>query len=226
MESASDRNGNSDYIMSHLFTASGRKKVLSDSIYKHGASKAFDIQAQPGATLKNIADNISFEKAGWSVKGFSRILIHAGANNLFNKKGRVNARPTLFEHLQEFIALRSVIRRKNSYAVIIFSAILPRRDHFKEHKSFIAGLNFALEKWCARSSGASIFAPTHLAFLGGDGLPNMALLADSDGLHPCGAGVSKLDGLFEQVLSSEYLLERVRSERTLRLRGQAKIPGT
>ena len=180
------------------------------------------MKAQSGATLKNFADNIRFGKTGWDVRGLSRILIHGGANTLFDRKGLIRCK-TVFEVLQEFIELRSVIRRKNSHAILIFSSILPRRDGFHEHKHRVAGVNFALEKWCALSGGSCVFLPSFIPFIK-DGKPNRALLSEGDGLHPCGAGVSKLDGLFEQALSSDFLLQRSLSDRVRRLRGQPRLP--
>ena len=212
-----------EIALSLLLTANGKKIALTDSIYKHGRSKVFEIFAQPGATLKNFTDNIRFGKRGWNVKGVSRILIHGGANSMFERNGQIR-RVTIFEVLEEFKAIRTVIRRENSSAILIFSSILPRRDGYLENKSYIAGINFALEKWCARSKGSCVFLPSYVPFIK-HGKPNKALLSDSDGLHPCGAGVSKLDSLFEQAFSSEFLLDKVLSERVRILRGQPSFPG-
>ena len=83
------------------------------------------------------------------------------------------------------------------------------------------GLNFAIEKWCAKSGGTCIFIPSFHSFLSRThpvpaqrGEPNSALFSDSDGLHPDGAGVDVLESIFQQAFSTGYLLTRIRADRT------------
>ena len=114
--------------------------------------------------------------------------------------------------LRCFTTLRSVIRRRNSNTVLLFSSVLPRLKKFAKYKPYASGLNFALEKMCAKSQGACIYVPSYRNFLRG-GRPREELFA-RDGLHLIGAGVDCLEACFQQALSTAYLTDRVTAART------------
>ena len=92
---------------------------------------------------------------------------------------------------------------------------LPRVRHYLRYKPFVVGLNFALEKMCAKSKGSCIFVPSYRSFLKG-GEPREELFA-RDGLHLNGAGIDRLEACFQQALSSDSMLARVSSARTGKL---------
>ena len=192
--------------------------VLTDSMAKYvviAGGKA-EVRAVKGDTIKRLTDRIRFDQC--KVAGFSRILIHVGSNDISNlfSSGQVR-RVTALQMMDRYVSLRSVIRRRNSSAVLLFSAILPRVTKFSQCKPYITGLNFCLEKWCAKTQGACIFIPSYDSFMS-YGLPNAAFFSDSDGLHLDGGGVDALEGLFQQALSSGYLQTRVGAYRTWMLR--------
>lgn len=83
----------------------------------------------------------------------------------------------------------------------------------------MSGINFALDKWCAKSFCATIYNPTYATFLD-HGMPREELYSVSDGLHLNGAGVDRLEAAIAQALSTGYLLEKARY---LRLRKLAVI---
>ena len=196
-----------------LFAGVGRWLVLTDSIAKYvRVNDKTEVLAFPGDTVKKLTDRIAFGEV--SVVGYSRILIHVGcndvSNSVFSKKERRYT--TVITIMDRFRALRSVIRRVNSGALLLFSSILPRREKYQLFRPLIQGLNFALEKFCAKSKGTNIFIPSFRCFLS-HGEPRPEYFSDSDGLHLDGAGVVKLQGVFQQALSSGYLRVRVKCER-------------
>ena len=196
------------------FSGNGKFLVLTDSMTKYVEISDCEVLPFPGITVKKLTDRIRFGQI--NVYGYSRILIHVGSNDLSNMidSGR-SRRPSIFDMMDRFLSLRNSIRRRNSQAVLLFSAVLPRVNRYKLFKAFIRGLNFAVEKMCAKSQGACIFIPCFDAFLSEfTGLPNTALFSERDGLHLDGAGVDKLEGIFQQALSTGYLFVRVRAERT------------
>ena len=65
--------------------------------------------------------------------------------------------------------------------------------------------------------GGVIFIPSYSAFMTARGKPNEALFAISDGLHLDGAGIDVLESIFQQALSTKYMLTRIRSQRTRKL---------
>ena len=186
--------------------------IISDSMAKYVAIQDVDIRAFRGYTLKNVTDRIRFDKL--DVSGYTRILIHVGSNDISNMvdKGQCDSL-TIFDMKDRYEVLRNSIRRRNSAAVLLFSAILPRVNRYQLFKGYIRGINFAVEKLCAKSRGACIFIPSFNVFML-RGKPREALFSDSDGLHLTGGGVDVLESCFQQALSTGYLLDRVRAGRT------------
>lgn len=175
-----------------------------------------DVRAFRGDTIKKLTDRIRFD--GVEVKGYSRILIHVGTNDIINMVDSGKHRDTtVFDLIDRYHLLRDTIRRRNSKAVLIFSAILPILNRYKLFRGYIRGLNFALEKWCAKSRGVRVFIPSFNAFIA-RGRPKAALYAESDGLHLSGAGVDLLESILQQALSTGYLLTRVRSDKVRELK--------
>lgn len=181
---------------------------------KYVRVKGAEVRAFRGDTLGRLTDRIRFGSV--KVSGYSRILIHVGSNDISNlvRSSEVHYMCAQ-DMLRRYKALRSIIRRRNSGAVLIFSAILPRQKQFHLFKPYIIGMNFAIEKWCAKSRGASVFIPAYKPFLA-HGKPKPELFA-CDGLHLTGAGVEVLEGCMQQALSTGYLVRRVNTQRTARL---------
>ena len=199
-----------------LWFVSGRggRLVLTDSLGKYARVPGATVKAFPGETLTRLADRIKFKEV--EVSRVSRILLHVGTNDIANllDSGRIEG-VTPQELLRRFTTLRSVIRRRNSNAVLLFSSVLPRLKKFAKYKPYASGLNFALEKMCAKSQGACIYIPSYRNFLRG-GRPREELFA-RDGLHLNGAGVDCLEACFQQALSTAYLTDRVTAARTRRM---------
>ena len=196
-----------------FFPGKGRWLVLSDSIAKYVTiNDNTDVRAFRGDTVSRLTDRIAFGEV--DVRGYSRILIHVGTNDVGNLFSKGEHRTmTIFRIMDSFHSLRDTIRRRNSSAMLLFSSILPRRNRYKLFRPYIQGLNFALEKFCAKSRGANVFIPSYNCFLL-NGEPRHSLFSDSDGLHLKGAGVVKLQGCFQQAFSSGYLRVRVLCKQT------------
>lgn len=163
-----------------------------------------------GDTIARLADRIRF--GGVDVSRYQRILLHVGTNDVAEAAAK---KLSLMEMLRRFRTLRSMIRRRNSSAVLLMSAILPRLDNLAVFKPLIQGLNFALEKLCAKSGGACIYVPSGKSFLA-NGQPRAELFA-RDGLHLNGAGVDRLEACFQQALSTGFIEERLSNTRVLKL---------
>ena len=135
----------------------------------------------------------------------------------FNK-----CKSTLVTHiLDRYKALREFIRWRNSHAVILFSAILPRDSRsFAQYAPYIYGINFALEKLCAKSSGSCVFVDTWKFLMNGN-RPRDELFAKRDDLHLCGFGDDRLQHCWRQALSDAYIVEKRCSRKVLKL---ASIP--
>ena len=136
----------------------GQKLMLTDSLGKYTKVPGAKVKAYPGEILTRLADRIRFE--GVDVSRVSCILVHVGTNDISNllDSGRIK-HTTPQELLRRFSTLRSVIRRRNSRAVIIFSSVLPRLRKFETYKPYAAGLNFCLEKWCLEGR---VFTSRHI----------------------------------------------------------------
>lgn len=172
--------------------------ILGDSIPKYAQAKGTKVTACRGDTLGRVTDYIRFQQV--KVSGFSRILIHLGSNDMSDLLNSGEIAKTLVKDvLRRFSALRNSIRRRNSGAVLIFSAIIPRMSGYGRFKPFLYGINFALEKWRAKSRGACIFIPSFRCFLD-TGRP-MAELYGQDGLHLKGTGST----FWRPVSSKPYL---------------------
>ncbi len=79
----------------------------------------------------------------------------------------------------------------------------------------IRGINFSIEKWCAKSQGSCIFVPSWRWFVS-RGAPIEALYA-KDGLHLNGAGCGALQAGIQQALVEATMPDRVTARRTVRL---------
>ena len=125
-----------------MFSANGKCLILSDSMAKYVEVGDTTLRAFPGSTIRNINDRIRFGEI--KVAGYARILIHVGTNDIYGmvKSGQFRSL-TVFDIMDRYNALRNSIRKRNSFAVILFSAILPRVSKFKLFRPYIQGLNFA-----------------------------------------------------------------------------------
>ena len=188
--------------------------VLGDSIPKYVQIKNVKVHGLKGHTVNGVIDRIRFKQL--QVEEFDKILVHLGSNDLSNliTSGAIN-NTTVKQVLGRYKNLRACIRRRNKRCIILWSSILPRVAEFEVFLPYTLGLNFALEKWCAQSEGCNIFIPTYSVYLV-EGKPNVDLFAQ-DGLHLNGAGVEKLEQCFQMAFSTQYLLDRVQSKRTLKL---------
>ena len=200
-----------------FITESGSRLILTDSIGKRvkvtqGATVFFR-----GDTIGMLGDRVVHGQV--DVTGHAKILIHVGINDiisLINSKCKTNI--TVHDILRRFKCLREIIRRRNTYATLLFSAILPRDSRqFHLYSSYLYGVNFALEKWCAKSGGSCVFLDTCKLFVD-NGSPRDELFARSDGLHPNGMGDDRLQAFYSQALSTAYIIEKVKSKRVKRLR--------
>ena len=196
-------------------TVGGPFLILGDSIPKYVHAKDAQVTACRGDTVGRVTDYIRFQQI--KVSGFSRILIHLGSNDISNllNSGDI-ATTSLRDMLRRFVALRNSIRRRNSGAVFLFSSIIPRLSEYERFKPYIYGINFALEKWCAKTKGNCIFIPTFRCFLE-CGRPMAELYSGRDGLHLNGAGTDILEACFQQALSTGYLVRRLHTKRIRKL---------
>jgi lysophospholipase L1-like esterase len=190
--------------------------ILSDSVPKYTKAKDTLTSFHKGNTIGQLNDLVCFNQVVQLSK-YGIILIHAGTNDLAQliKSGKI-ASTTVQQLLQFYIELCNSIRRRNTRAILVFSAILPRAHEFQVFFPYIFGLNFALEKWCAKSSGMCVFLNTHKQFLQ-LGVPKFQLFSKSDGLHPNGAGNDRLEARLQQALTADNIINAINSKRTRRL---------
>ena len=188
--------------------------MLSSSIPKYVKARNTETIAFPGKTVIRVNDYIRFGEL--DVSKYSRIIIHLGTNDLCNllDSGEIK-KVTAQDVLRRFKRLRDSIRRRNSRALLIFASLLPRYSRFKEFLPYVYGLNFAIEKWCAKSGPGTIYLPTYRAFLNA-GKPMKELYA-ADGLHLNGAGVDRLEAVIQQALSSRFLADQIAGKRRTKL---------
>ena len=102
--------------------------------------------------------------------------------------------------------LIAMIRNRNTTAVILLSAIIPRPCDFQWSKPLIYGVNVALQSWCCIQEGL-IFLPTYnmyKLFLHCGALV-LEYYSSRDLLHLNGPGTEKLEQLFRQALSPTNL---------------------
>ena len=192
----------------------GPRVILTDSLGKYVRVPKAVVKAFPGKTVTKLTDRIRLGQV--DISRHERILVHVGTNDVDDvlRSSRTKA-VTSQQVLRKYKVLREVIRRRNSRALILFSSILPRLKQFMKFKPYVLELNFALEKWCAKSGGSCVFISSHRSFLVGRE-PREELFA-KDGLHLNGAGVDRLEACFQQTLSTEHLMVRVTAERTRKL---------
>ncbi len=140
-----------------------------------------------------------------SINGYGKILIHVGINDLHEliDSGDI-AFTTVHDIIRRYRTLREIIRRRNSRVFLLFFSILPRHQQFNVFYPYIYRVNFALEKWCAKSGGSCIFIDSKDAFLAND-KPRAELYATKDGLHPqWGQGRSVTTNFLSGVLHRLY----------------------
>ena len=113
-----------------VFVGVGRWLVLADSMAKYVSVNACtDVIAHRGDTVQRLTDRIALDRL--SVRGYSRILIHVGTNDISNWVDNEEQRyVSVIGLINRFKALRNVIRAKNRNALLLFSSILPRRDRY------------------------------------------------------------------------------------------------
>ena len=202
-----------DYNLLFLIAEDGPRLVISVSLAKYVRARNTDVTAYPGTTIPKIIDEILFGKLDMS--GFARIMIHMGTNDLANLIDNGDIQYFRVESVMcLFRLLRDVIRRRNSRAILIFASLPPRLERFDLFFPYQYGLNHALEKWCAKSTG-SIFYARYKPFMAW-GRPRDELYA-RDGLHFNGAGVEVLEAVIQQAFSSSSLLDQINSKRRHRL---------
>ena len=95
----------------------------------------------------------------------------------------------VFDLLHRCKTLHEVIRWHNSQAMLFFSSILPRYELFDDFFPYIYGINFAVEKWYAKSNGACVYIDSN-AWFRAKGKPRQELYGKNDGLHPNGSGMT------------------------------------
>ena len=183
-----------------ISVVSCRKRSTCDSdrllgqVYIYVRVPRVVVKVFPGETVTKLTDRIRFGQV--DISRHERILVHVGINDVDDVLRSRRARSvTPQQVLRKYKVLREVIRRLNSRVPILFSSILPRLKQFMKFKPYVLGLNFALEKWCAKSGGSCVFIPSYRSFLAG-GEPREELFA-KDGLHLNGAGVDRLEACFQ-----------------------------
>lgn len=190
--------------------------MISDSIGKRVTILTGEVASFPGDDICRLGDRIARQEV--KVNGRSKILIHVGINDINDmfKYDKIKTL-TIVQLLDRYKALRDLIRRRNSKAVILFSAILPRDSRlFKQYAPYIYGINFALEKLCSKSVGSCVFVDTWPFFMNGKS-PRDEMFAKRDGLHLCGFGDDRLQHCWRQALSDAYISEKNSSRRVRRL---------
>ena len=162
--------------------------------------------------MRQLTDKVRFEDKV-SVKGFDIILVQAGTNDLSNiVKQNLLWCTDLQDVLDRYVALNTMIRRRNKHAVLLFSAVLPRLNDFGIYAPLAYGLNFALSKWCAKSGGRRVFVDSAKLFML-NGRPRATAFSQSDGLHLNGFGTDLLEGCYQQVMTYQYIKEQNESKR-------------
>ena len=135
-------------------SARGTRLVLTDSLGKYTRVPGATIKAYPGETLTRLTDRISFRKV--DIRRVSRILVHAGTNDIANliDSGRIR-HTTPQDLLRLFSILRSMIHRRNSRAVILFSSVLPRLKRFELYKGYATGWTSAWRSGAPSQKGSA-----------------------------------------------------------------------
>ena len=190
--------------------------MLTDSIGKRVKITTGEVASFPGDNICRLGDRIA--RGEVRVSDRCKILIHVGINDINDifKYDKVKT-TTVVQILDRYKSLRDLIRWRNSHAILLFSAILPRDSRcFSQYSPFIYGINFALEKLCAQSSGSCVFVDTWKFFMNGVS-PRDELFAKRDGLHLCGFGDERLQHCWRQALSDTYIAEKRFSRRVARL---------
>ncbi len=113
-----------------LILGQGTRFILSKSIPKYTKAKNSEISFHKGDTVGQLNYLVSFGKV--NLYRHCIILIHAGTNDFaqYIYNGQIHD-TTVQELLQSYKQLRNSIRRCNNYVILLFSAILPRKQDFK-----------------------------------------------------------------------------------------------
>ncbi len=168
-------------------------------------------------TINKLGDEIVHNVV--SINRYGKILIHVGINDLHEliDSGDI-AFMTEHDIIRQYRTLREIIRHHNSRAILLFSSILPHYQDFDVFYPYIYGVNFALEKWCAKSRGGGhvFFIDSKDAFLA-NGKSRAELYATKNGLHPNGDGDDRLQQMFSQAFSTVYMLDNILSKCTMNL---------
>ncbi len=139
-------------------------------------------------------------------------MIYVGINDLIELVDKDSIKHvTIHDIMARYLKLHHVIRTRNRHAIIIVSAIMPHADSFDLYFPFIFGLNFALEKWCAKSAGKRVYVASYKRFLKG-GRPKLEQLPIS--AQP---ETHVIDGFLQMGMSRHFILEHVGSRRVRKL---------
>ncbi len=80
-------------------------------------------------TIKKLGDEIVHNVV--SINGYGKILIHVGINDLHELRDSGDiAFMTVHDIIRRYRTLREIIRHHTSRAILLFSSILPRYQHF------------------------------------------------------------------------------------------------
>lgn len=172
------------------------------------------VSAHRGFSISQLNDLISFGDI--NVSGFTVIIIHAGTVDIAQIIEGTAPQTSVHYLLQCYKALKRSIQMRNPRARLLFSSVLPRALDFYSYKYLNYGLNFALEKWCAKSRGSAIFVPSFRRFLE-KGSPISALFSKKDGLHLNGAGVDALAECFVEAITENFASQAISARRVRRL---------
>ncbi len=184
-----------------------QKLVLSDSIAKYVSLKQVTVLAFPGDTIQRLTDRIAFGQI--ELTQYQAIVIHVGTNDLSDLVlQHLLPHTSPLDLLRRYKALREVVRKRNTTAVLYFSAILPRSSgplikrpspQIIQHLAY--GINFALQQWCDSDNGLTFFVRSDKWFRS-NGKVRDELFASSDGIHLNGGGTDRLAQCFSQALSA------------------------
>ena len=158
----------------------------------------------PGYTLARISDLIAFGQV--NVKNYSAILLHFGTNDIpptWDKHHKKHMVKSIDAVVQEYKSLVQLIRRDNSQAYIVLSAIIPRPIDHAKTKLRVEAINNKVQQWCC-TQNRLIFQPTYKFFIKA-GSPVLSYFSPSDRLHLRGAGIKRLQQCMQQALSEKNL---------------------
>ena len=193
-----------------------------DSIPKYVQLRGGNVMVHAGKTVSDLNNKIVFGDI--PIEKFDMLLVHAGINDLNDlldtESNKLVNKTLPMDIIRKYYALRNSIRRRNQRCILLFSSILHRGPKsFKKFFPYVYGVNFGIEKMCAKSGGTCVFVPSWQAFVVKNGLsysPKSELFA-SDSLHLNGAGVDVLSQVLQQAMTGQFVLEKLGSVRRRRL---------